>query len=145
MMVINKLSDPTSKLGIFRWLSSVYWPDHGFDDTVVSEELGKEEGLKVLKREVMKFYRAMDYLLGLKEKLERHLYFKLRDLFSLKVDLVFYDLTSSYFEGEGPDGFAVPGYSRDHEPYKNQVVVGLIMCNGMPIGHEVFEGNRVDR
>jgi transposase len=145
MMVINKLSDPTSKLGIFRWLSSVYWPDHGFDDRVMSEELGKEEGLKVLKREVMKFYRAMDYLLGLKEKLERHLYFKLRDLFSLKVDLVFYDLTSSYFEGEGPDGFAVPGYSRDHEPGKNQVVVGLIMCNGMPIGHEVFEGNRVDR
>lgn len=145
MMVVNKLSDPTSKLGIFRWLSSVYWPEHGFDARVMSEELSKEEELKISKGEVMKFYRAMDRLLMLKEELERHLYFKLRDLFSLKVDLVFYDLTSSYFEGEGPEGFAVPGYSRDHEPGKNQVVVGLIMCHGMPIGHEVFEGNRVDK
>jgi transposase len=145
MMVVNKLSDPTSKLGIFRWLSSVYWPEHGFDGRVMSEELSKEDELKILKGEVMKFYRAMDHLLMLKEELERHLYFRLRDLFSLKVDLVFYDLTSSYFEGEGPEGFAVPGYSRDHEPGKNQVVVGLIMCNGMPIGHEVFEGNRVDK
>lgn len=145
MMVVNKLSDPASKLGIFRWLSGVYWPGHGFSEPMLREELSATEQLRVGKREVMKFYRAMDYLLPVKEELEQKLYWKLRDLFSLSVDLVFYDLTSSYFEGPGPAGLAALGYSRDHEPGKPQVVIGLLMCNGLPIGHEVFEGNRVDK
>lgn len=66
-------------------------------------------------------------------------------LFSLSVDLVFYDLISSYFEGPGLAGLAALGYSRDHEPGKPQVVIGLLLCNGLPIGHEVFEDNRVDK
>ena len=145
MMVVNKLSDPTSKLGIFQWLRGVWWPDHGFDPQVVSEEVEPESHLIFCKREVMKIYRAMDYLLPMKEEVERHLYLRLRDLLSLRVDLVFYDVTSSYFEGDGPPGLAALGYSRDREPGKHQVVIGLIMCNGLPIGHEVFEGNRVDK
>lgn len=145
MMVLNKLSDPSSKLGIFEWLKGVWFKDHGFDEGVFDEFLEFENQKKILKKEVMKFYRALDYLLKMKEELEKHLYLKLRDLFSLKVDLVFYDVTSSYFEGEGPLGLAKKGYSRDKKPGKNQVVIGLIMCNGLPIGHEVFEGNRVDK
>jgi transposase len=145
MMVVNKVSEPRSKLGIFEWLRGVWWPGHGFDDRVVCEAIEPRAHLVVCKREVMKFYRAMDHLLGMKEAVERHLYFRLRDLLSLRVDLVFYDVTSSYFEGEGPEGFATLGYSRDREPGKNQVVIGLIMCNGLPIGHEVFEGNRLDK
>ncbi len=145
MMVINKLSDPVSKLGIFRWLNGIYWTGHGFNLLLFEDGITEEEYLKYAKGEVMKFYRAMDHLLSLKDTIEIHLYRELRDLFSLKVDLVFYDLTSSYFEGNGPEGLAELGYSRDHEPGKKQVVIGLIMCNGMPIGHEVFEGNRVDK
>jgi len=145
MMVGNKLSDPRSKLGIFQWLRGVWWPDHGFDQQVVSEELDPGSHLILCKREVMKFYRAMDHLLPMKEAVERHLYLRLRDLLSLRVDLVFYDVTSSYFEGDGPPGLAARGYSRDREPGKHQVVIGLIMCNGLPIGHEVFEGNRLDK
>ncbi|MFQ6115789.1 MAG: IS1634 family transposase [bacterium] len=143
MMVTNKLSDPRSKLGIFEWLKGVWWPDHGFSPRVFDESLSHEE--KIKKVEVMKFYRALDYLLKMKAELEKHLYVEFRDLFSMKVDLVFYDVTSSYFEGNGPKDFAEKGYSRDHEPGKNQVVIGLIMCNGLPIGHEVFEGTRVDK
>lgn len=145
MMVANKLSDPRSKLGIFEWLEGVWWPEHGFDPRVFDSELGPRDQLVVHRTEAMKFYRAMDYLVQMKEVLERHLYFQLRDLFSMKVDMVFYDVTSSYFEGEGPEGFAKKGYSRDHEPGNNQVILGLIMCNGLPIGIEVFEGNRVDK
>jgi transposase len=145
MMVINKLSDPVSKLGIFRWLNGIYWPEHGFNPLLFEDSITEEEYLECAKGEVMKFYRAMDHLLSLKDTIEIHLYRELRDLFSLKVDLVFYDLTSSYFEGNGPEGLAELGYSRDHEPGKKQVVIGLIMCNGMPIGHEVFEGSRVDK
>lgn len=145
MMVTNKLSDPTSKLGILEWLKGVWWPDHGFDPQVFNESLAPEEQEKLLKKEVMKFYRALDHLLKMKKPLEKHLYLRLRDLFSLKVDLVFYDVTSSYFEGQGPVSLAKEGYSRDHEPAKNQVLIGLILCNSLPIGHEVFEGNRVDK
>jgi len=145
MMVANKLSDPRSKLGIFEWLGGVWWPGHGFDPRVFDCELRPRDQLEVQRAEAMKFYRAMDYLIQMKEDLERHLYLQLRDLFSMEVDLVFYDVTSSYFEGDGPEGFAKKGYSRDHEPGKTQVILGLIMCNGLPIGIEVFEGNRVDK
>ena len=145
MMVANKLSDPCSKLGIFEWLGGVWWPEHGFDPKVFDQGLDPRDQLAVQRAEAMKFYRAMDYLLKMKEVLERDLYLQLRDLFHLKVELVFYDVTSSYFEGQGPLGFAEKGYSRDHEPGKNQVILGLIMCNGFPIGIEVFEGSRVDK
>ncbi|GFP25945.1 hypothetical protein HKBW3S25_01431, partial [Candidatus Hakubella thermalkaliphila] len=145
MMVTNKLSDPTSKLGILEWLKGVWWPDHGFAPQLFNESLAPEEQEKLLKKEVMKFYRALDHLLKMKKPLEKHLYLRLRDLFSLKVDLVFYDVTSSYFEGQGPVSLAKEGYSRDHEPGKKQVLIGLILCNSLPIGHEVFEGNRVDK
>ncbi|NTV19432.1 MAG: IS1634 family transposase [Bacteroidales bacterium] len=145
MMVVNKLSDPHSKLGIFRWLRGVYWPEHGFNSTVFSDEISETEYLSLTKREVNKFYTAMDHLISIKDEIEIHLYKRLRDLFSLEVDLVFYDLTSSYFEGNGPDDFAKLGYSRDKKPGNNQVVIGLIMCNGFPIGHELFEGNEVDK
>jgi len=145
MMVINKLSDPESKLGIFRWLNRVWWPGHGFQEEVLNESIDPEEQLELSRIEVMKFYRAMDYLFKMKEEIENHTYHLVRDLFHLEVDLIFYDLTSSYFEGEGPGDLAEKGYSRDHEPGKNQIVIGILMCNGMPIGHEVFEGSRVDK
>ena len=145
MMVVNKLSDPESKLGIFRWLNGVWWPDSEFPEELHNESLKPEEQKGMAKREVMKLYRAMDEMIKKKEELERHIYHKLRDLFSIEVDIIFYDLTSSYFEGRGPEGLARLGYSRDNEPGKTQIVVGVIMCNGFPIGHEVFEGNRVDK
>src|SRR5438093_1437213 len=69
---------------------------------------------------------------------------RLRTLFALKVDLVFYDLTSTYFEGEGPAGLAKHGHSRDGKPRNRQVLVGVVMIDGWPITHHVFEGNRRD-
>lgn len=95
MMVVNKLSDPRSKLGIFEWLSRVWWPEHGFDEKVLEgkRKVEVEEKERIAKREVMKFYRALDHLLGMKKKIENHLYGRFRDLFHMEVDLVFYDLT----------------------------------------------------
>jgi transposase len=145
MMVVNKLSDPESKLGIFRWLTGVWWPDSEFSEQVYNESLEPKEQKELSQKEVIKFYRAMDQLIKKKDDLENHIYQKERDLFSIEVDIIFYDLTSSYFEGRGPEELSKLGYSRDHEPGKSQKVVGVIMCNGFPIGHEVFEGNRVDK
>jgi transposase len=65
-------------------------------------------------------------------------------LFSLQVDMVFYDLTSTYFEGKGPPEIGAHGHSRDGKPRNPQVLVGLVLVDGWPIAHHVFEGNRRD-
>jgi len=72
------------------------------------------------------------------------LYHRLRDLFSLKPDLVLYDITSTYFEGAGPHDFAKHGYSRDGKSQNVQVIVGVVMVAGWPIAHHVWAGNRLD-
>ena len=72
------------------------------------------------------------------------LYHRLRDLFSLKPDLVLYDITSTYFEGAGPADFAKHGYSRDGKSQNVQVIVGVVMVAGWPIAHHVWAGNEVD-
>ena len=58
--------------------------------------------------------------------------------------MVFYDLTSTYFEGEGPPNLGAHGHSRDGKPRNRQVLVGLVMVDGWPIAHHVFAGNRRD-
>jgi transposase len=58
--------------------------------------------------------------------------------------MVFYDLTSTYVEGAGPAGLAKHGHSRDGKPRNRQVLVGVVMIDGWPIAHHVFEGNQRD-
>src|SRR5262245_12779930 len=58
--------------------------------------------------------------------------------------MVFYDLTSTYFEGKGPTEKGANGHSRDGKPRNPQVLVGLVLVDGWPIAHHVFEGNRRD-
>jgi len=79
-----------------------------------------------------------------KERIEKELFLSLRNLFSLRADLVFYDLTSTYFEGHGPAGLADHGHSRDDKPRNRQILVGQVMIDGWPIAHHVFEGNKRD-
>jgi transposase len=72
------------------------------------------------------------------------LYDRWRDLFHFEPDLVFYELTSTYFEGHGPEGLAKHAYSRDGKPRNVQVVVGVVMVAGWPIAHHVWAGNTRD-
>jgi transposase len=90
------------------------------------------------------WYRALDQLIRHKAHIERELFLRLRDLFSLEAEMVFYDLTSTYFQGAGPTPIAQFGYSRDSRPRNRQVLVGVVMVNGWPIAHHVFAGNRHD-
>ncbi len=83
-------------------------------------------------------------LIRAKDEIETALYGRLRDLFSLKPELVLYDITSAYFEGSGPTSVARHGYSRDGKPRNKQVIVGVVMVGGWPIVHHVWEGNRLD-
>ena len=95
-------------------------------------------------QQLQAWYRTLDRLSAAKRAIEVALYRRLRDLFSLRPDLVLYDITSTYFEGQGPEGLAKHGYSRDGKPHNVQVVVGLVMVAGWPIAHHVWPGNRVD-
>ena len=93
-----------------------------------------------------RLYRALDELLPHKEAIERHLKERLGKLFALDYDLLLYDVTSTYFEGVAEKNpLAQRGYSRDHRPDCKQVCIALVVTRaGMPLGYEVFAGNRVD-
>ena len=81
-----------------------------------------------------------------KDELERHLRQRLGDLFNLKYELLLYDITSTYFEGEcAGNPLAKRGYSRDSRPDRLQVLIGLVVTeDGFPLGYQVFAGNRND-
>ena len=93
-----------------------------------------------------RLYRALDKLTPHKAALEAHLKQRLGELFELKYDLLLYDVTSTYFEGEVKgNGLAQRGYSRDGRSDCKQVCIGLVVSrDGMPLGYEVFAGNRHD-
>jgi hypothetical protein len=84
-------------------------------------------------------------LLVQKPRLEVALWQQLRDLFNVEPELVFCDITSTYFEGEGPAELGRFGYSRDGTPRNRQIVVGVVMMEGWPIAHHVFADNRLDQ
>ncbi len=150
VLVTNRLCAPTSEHALASWLETDFVCDrHGRrfepewrDD---AERLASRlPRVRVEFRQLKQWYRTLDQLHARKERIEEQLYLRLRDLFSLKVDLVLYDLTSTYFEGQGPRKLAAHGHSRDGKPRNRQVLVGLVMVDGWPIAHHVFRGNLRD-
>jgi len=93
-----------------------------------------------------RLYRALDRLVAHKTALEQHLVARLGELFALDYDLLLYDVTSIYFEGlADANPLARRGHSRDHRPDCKQVCLALVVTReGMPLGYEVFAGNRTD-
>jgi transposase len=93
-----------------------------------------------------RLYRALDRLVPHKTALEQHLRQRLGELFTLDYDLLLYDVTSTYFEGQAvANPQAKRGHSRDHRPDCKQVCIALVVTReGLPLGYEVFDGNRVD-
>lgn len=93
-----------------------------------------------------RLYAGLDQLLPHKEALEKHLRERLGELFELKCDLLLYDITSTYFEGEAAGNpLAQRGYSRDSRPDRPQVCIGLVVTEeGFPVGYEVYAGNTHD-
>lgn len=91
-------------------------------------------------------YRSMDFLSDHKEKIEQALFERGRTLFDTQIDLVFFDTTTVYFEGEGPEEFAEYGYSKDHRPDRKQILVGVAMSRcGYPLSCEFWPGNTSDQ
>ena len=132
LMVFNRLCDPCSKLSLLEWAQGVHVP-----------------GLDTSKLEYHHLLRAMDWLLERKEAIEKEVALRVLTLFDGQPDLVFYDVTSSYFEGErsvGEEDQRRYGYSRDHRPERRQIVLGLVLSReGLPLAHHVFPGDRPDK
>jgi transposase len=133
LLAINRLCAPGSELAIEqRW-----YPSTALDDLLQIDE-GKINDTRL--------YRCLDRILPHKTKLERHLKNRYGELFGADFDVLLYDLTSTYVEGAAEQNPMVRrGYSRDHRPDCEQVVIALIVNNeGFPFSYETFDGNRSD-
>ena len=133
ILLLARLCEPSSELHL---------AEHVYQGSALSDLLGIPDE----KVNEDRLYRALDTLLPHKKALEKHLKERLGELFDLDYDLLLYDITSTYFEGQA-DGNpqAQRGYSRDHRPDCKQVNIALVVSRcGMPLGYEVFAGNRHD-
>src|SRR5467141_2086148 len=93
-----------------------------------------------------RLYRGLDHLLEHKTALEAHLSERCGELFAIQNEVLLYDVTSTYFEGQAEaNPQAQRGYSRDHRPDCKQVCIALVVTfDGFPLGYEVFAGNTHD-
>lgn len=93
-----------------------------------------------------RLYRALDALLPHKDALFGHFQKVYGELFGITYDLLLYDITSTYFEGQAVhNAQANRGYSRDKRPDCLQVCIALVVTpEGLPLAYEVFDGNRSD-
>jgi transposase len=132
-LVLMRLCEPSSELRI---------AEHLYERSCLADLLG----IPLEKVNDDRLYRALDRLLPEKVELEKHLKARLGELFDLEYELLLYDVTSTYFEGEcASNELARRGYSRDHRPDCKQVCIALVVSKeGFPLGYEVFAGNRAD-
>jgi transposase len=134
IQVANRFSDPGSKLACYRW----------FEYSVFSQIKNFVNFPEKEPEKLHTYYRSLDYLGAIKDHIEQELFYHFK-AYNQENSLIFYDLTSVYFEGEQAE-MAVPGYRRDHRPDADQIVIGLVMNGeGLPIAHHVFAGNTVDK
>jgi transposase len=93
-----------------------------------------------------RLYRGLDHLLAHKANLEAHLSKRCGELFAVQNEVLLYDVTSTYFEGQAEaNPQAQRGHSRDHRPDCKQVCIALVVTfDGFPLGYEVFAGNTHD-
>jgi hypothetical protein len=125
-MVMARVLRPGSDKGTLRWRDHVHMPEF--------------ESLRL-----QHLYRGLDFLVEVKDHLEARLVQVLSERLLADLNLVLFDTTSVYFEGDGPDGLARFGYSRDRRSDRPQVVLGLLTtADGLPLSHVVLPGNTTD-
>lgn len=134
LLVVSRLVSPGSEFRLHR---------QGFDQSAMGDLLGT--GFAVAEKD--RLYRCLDRIVEHKTALFDHLRQRWQDLFQARFDVLLYDLTSTYLEGEGEEiPKAKHGYSRDHRGDCRQVVIALVVTpEGWPLAYEVMEGNTSDR
>ncbi len=146
IMVMNRIIEPKSKLGIFNDLDYYGFkrkrPEGG---SRMDEAETDEEGIAL-----QWMYRTLDVLAQKKEELEKHLYSQRISLFNSVVDLVFYDVTTLAFETQQTNELLQMGYSKDKKFNESQVVLGMSIVGkgnapkgvqGMPVSFDIYPGN----
>jgi transposase len=134
LLVVNRLLEPGSEFRLHR---------HWFDQSAMAELLDADFAVA----EKDRLYRCLDRILEHKPALFAHLRQRWQDLFAAQFEVLLYDLTSTYIEGEGQQ---IPkaryGYSRDQRFDCKQVVIALVITpEGFPLAYEVMNGNTSDR
>ena len=133
ILTLARFCEPSSELHI----ADTWYRRTALDDLL---------GVPVAAVHTRRLYEGLDALWPHKEAIERHLKQRLGDLFDLQYELLLYDLTSTYFEGQClGNPLAQRGHSRDSRPDCKQVCIGLVVTtDGFPLGYEVFAGNTAD-
>jgi transposase len=133
ILILCRFYEPSSELHI---------SEHIYEHSAMEDIFG----IPADKLYVQKLYRALDYLLLWKEELQVHLKERLGTLFNVTYDLFFYDVTSTYFEGDHERSeICKRGYSRDSRPDCKQICIALVVTReGLPLGYEIFSGNTHD-
>lgn len=133
ILVISRFCEPSSELHI---------AEHFYQESALPDLFGIPAEAIYENR----LYRALDHLGAQKDAIMKHLKARFGELFTISYDILLYDVTSTYFEGTAKrNPQAQYGYSRDSRPDCKQVCVGLVVTKeGIPLGYEVFEGNRHD-
>src|ERR1700682_2505519 len=134
LLVVNRLIEPGSEFRVHR-----HWFDHSAMDTLLRQDFAVAEKDRL--------YRCLDRVLEHKQELFVHLQQRWKDLFNAEFDLLLYDLTSTYVEGEAEQNpKARYGYRRDKRPDCKQVVIALIVTPaGLPLAYEVMAGNTSEK
>jgi transposase len=134
LLTVNRLIDPGSEFRLHR-----QW----FDQSAMDALLGVDFAVA----EKDRLYRCLDRILAHKQDLFIHLRQRWKDLFEEEFDVLLYDLTSTYVEGEAEQNpKAKYGYSRDGRPDCKQVVIALVVTpRGFPLAYEVMDGNTSDK
>jgi len=134
LLVVNRLIDPGSEFRVHR-----QW----FDQSAMDVLLGVDFAVA----EKDRLYRCLDRILEHRQELFQHLQQRWKTLFDAQFDVLLYDLTSTYVEGEAElNPKAKRGYSRDGRPDCKQVVVALVITpDGFPLAYEVMDGNTSDK
>lgn len=124
LLISERLHDPVSKLSNYKNQSDYI-------------------GLQTL--ELHQIYRTLDYLYDNQEPIKKLIYHKGRNLFNQKLDVVFYDVTTFYFDSDVEDGFRAKGFGKDGKIGNTIVVFGLLIDqNKQPVGYEVYQGKQYE-
>jgi transposase len=124
LLICERLHDPVSKLSNYKNQS----------DYIGLEQL-----------ELHQIYRTLDHLYDYQEEIKMLIYNKGRNLFNQKLDLVFYDVTTFYFESDKEDGFRQKGFGKDGKIGSTIITFGLLIDkNKQPVGYEVYRGKQYE-
>lgn len=120
LMLVDRLSDPSSKLSTYNHQDEYY----GFEAMPLQH-----------------FYRSLDYLNKNQKLIQEQIYRRHQNLFNQKLDVVFYDVTTFYFDSQSKDGFRETGYSKDGKIGKTVIVFGMLIDKDKnPVGYNVYKG-----